>query len=325
MRHYRPRRAWLSWTKKLKQKQLVKQTKHDLRRVGRKVLKVATKVCVKAHRAAPFAIPDFAGTDAEETMLVEESFKELFLSSHSHPSTCDSDQHDQYFLESSTRTSAELHPTYPLKPLLDALWALPRDTMSILQFHVLRPSCKYSSCENLALSREEWIENRLRLFRQMDLFASLAGGFGAAVVEVVTKNPQSLATLCIPHARIFGTAHVLDHVRFFASKQPSYVVLQDLGSIEKAMSKILAKFFTNVNVHLLAIGKVLCSGSLSVLGEMYKTIFVPGYMYNVYIKLIKHCFMTMKTIAQNREGWTLMAYRKMLVATHTKKKMKSIR
>jgi hypothetical protein len=49
--------------------------------------------------------------------------------------------------------------------LLDALWDLPQDTMSILQSHLFQPSTKYSTTQNKALEREDWIENRLRVFR----------------------------------------------------------------------------------------------------------------------------------------------------------------
>jgi hypothetical protein len=98
--------------------------------------------------------------------------------------------------------------------LLDALWDLPRDTMSLLQLHILRPSSKYYTAENTSLKPQEWLENRLRVFRQLDLFASLAGGFGAAVLEVLNSNPQALKDLAIPHARIYGTAHASEKMAF---------------------------------------------------------------------------------------------------------------
>jgi hypothetical protein len=117
--------------------------------------------------------------------------------------------------------------------LLDALWDLPRDTMSILQFHLLRPSTKYSTKQNKVLERKDWIKNRLRVFRQQDLFASLAGGFGAAVIEVVSTNPTSLKRLSIPHARIYGTAHVSDKIGFLNSPVPTYVIREGKNKINE--------------------------------------------------------------------------------------------
>jgi len=45
--------------------------------------------------------------------------------------------------------------------LADALWDLPRDTMSMIQFNILRPSTKYRTISNQELTRQDWVDNRV--------------------------------------------------------------------------------------------------------------------------------------------------------------------
>ena len=111
--------------------------------------------------------------------------------------------------------------------LLDDLWEMPRDSMSLLQSHLFRPAEKYSDHQGFALTGPEWLANRLRILRQMDLFASLAGGLGSALLAVFCSNPSILRELGMPHARVMGTCHADDVIfasQIAMSKVYSYVI-----------------------------------------------------------------------------------------------------
>ena len=53
----------------------------------------------------------------------------------------------------------------------DALWELPRDTLSLLRTHLFCRREKYSSIQGYALAKDEWILNRLKVLQQLDIFA----------------------------------------------------------------------------------------------------------------------------------------------------------
>lgn len=117
--------------------------------------------------------------------------------------------------------------------------------MSLLQLHILRPSSKHYTAENTPLKLQEWLENRLRVFRQLDLFASLAGGFGAAVLEVLNSIPQALKDLAIPHARIYGTAHASEKMAFLQTLHLMYVIRQGRDETVASVKRIIATYTRN--------------------------------------------------------------------------------
>ncbi len=90
--------------------------------------------------------------------------------------------------------------------LVDALWALPRDSASILQTHLRRNSSRYSTKEGTAISESEWYENRLRVFHQLDVFTSLCSGFLRAVREQVIERAL-FSKVSFLDAKQFGTLY----------------------------------------------------------------------------------------------------------------------
>ena len=97
--------------------------------------------------------------------------------------------------------------------LVDSSWELPRDTLSILQTHLLRPKEKYSSVKELALTQREWVINRLRVLQRVDIFGSLAGAWGSAWLNEFLEKPDCLRTDCIwPSAASCGTMHVGENI-----------------------------------------------------------------------------------------------------------------
>lgn len=116
-----------------------------------------------------------------------------------------------------------LKPTEPdprpvsIRPLdvasLDAPWDMPRDTLSILHFHILRPFHMYQNSQGKMLKKDEWIVNRLRVLRQLDIFASLAGGLSSALSDLFHRDSTLLWRIIIPKSRVYGTLRADERVR----------------------------------------------------------------------------------------------------------------
>lgn len=62
----------------------------------------------------------------------------------------------------------------------DALWDLPRDSLSILQFHLRRPFAKYSTTTGQVFDEIQWMNGRFRVLQQLDIIACHAGALGGA-------------------------------------------------------------------------------------------------------------------------------------------------
>jgi hypothetical protein len=91
--------------------------------------------------------------------------------------------------------------------LVDALWSIPRDSISILHTHLLRNASKYSDSECKALTCKQWVQSRLRVLHQLDVFASLSGGLAAALMEQRIEKRHLLAKSTHPFADDYGTMH----------------------------------------------------------------------------------------------------------------------
>ena len=107
--------------------------------------------------------------------------------------------------------------------LVDGLWELPRDTLSILQTHLLRQREKYSSLEGLALTKREWVTDRLQIMQQLDIFGSLAGGWGSAWLAEFLRKPEGLLLKGFwPDSATFGSLHVGENVQMIGGS-PRYI------------------------------------------------------------------------------------------------------
>lgn len=100
----------------------------------------------------------------------------------------------------------------PKSTIADSLWELPRDTMSLLQTQLLRRRERFSSPAGYALTKGEWILNRLQILQQLDIFACLAGGMGLAWLAEFKEYPEDLRELVFPHADMYGTMHASERI-----------------------------------------------------------------------------------------------------------------
>ena len=89
--------------------------------------------------------------------------------------------------------------------IANALWNLPRDSLSLLQTHLLRRPEKYCNAEGLALTKEEWVLNRLKVLQQLDIFACLGGGLASAWLAQFEQYPEDLRELIFPDSEMYGT------------------------------------------------------------------------------------------------------------------------
>jgi hypothetical protein len=89
--------------------------------------------------------------------------------------------------------------------LVDALWSIPRDSISILHTHLLRDSSKYSNLQQKALNKQQWIQNRHRVLHQLDVFTSIIGALTAALMEQRTEKRHLLTKAIHPIAEDYGT------------------------------------------------------------------------------------------------------------------------
>ena len=121
---------------------------------------------------------------------------------------------------------ADLTKRQPDMMMFDKLWELPRDTLSVLQSHLLRPTHRYRSCDGRIVDEGEWIENRLRLIRQLYFFSIFAGGLGAALLDILHREPSVLSRVHIPKSHVFGTVRADEKVKVirFTSRHTAYII-----------------------------------------------------------------------------------------------------
>jgi hypothetical protein len=91
--------------------------------------------------------------------------------------------------------------------LIDALWSIPRDSISILYTHLLRDASQYSNLEQKMLTKQQWIQNRLRVLHRLDVFGSLCGALTAALMEQCLEKQHLLASSQHPLTQDFGTMY----------------------------------------------------------------------------------------------------------------------
>jgi hypothetical protein len=127
------------------------------------------------------------------------------------PSTIETRNRFQHFSELALcvgRLTSDVlgadHEEY-LAQAREALWDLPRDTLSILQFHLQRSAAKYRTAAGEALDQEQWMQSRARLLHQLSIFASLTGGLGAAIMNLFSKDPDLINRVKVPRAQAFGS------------------------------------------------------------------------------------------------------------------------
>jgi hypothetical protein len=116
----------------------------------------------------------------------------------------------------------------PLKSVdVDMLWLFPRVTLSLISSHIFCVRHHYFYEDGKIIDSGEWLINRLRLLRQLDIFASVAGGFGSSLAALFRQDPSLGRRLLIPHSGLYGTLSAREKLLTFpVAGTICHVVLQ---------------------------------------------------------------------------------------------------
>jgi hypothetical protein len=150
------------------------------------------------------------------------------------------------------------------------------------------------------------------------------------VIEVVSTNPESLKSLSIPHARIYGTAHVSDKISFLNYPVPTYVIREGRDEIKDFIRNLTQKFLQRLNLELSKLAN-LASALGAYLWEPFKIYYrtVISMMFRLSTRGLlfspSSAFKAMKSFLEDRNGWSLLDTEGMLVAVHLQKRMRSLR
>ncbi|KAH6880469.1 hypothetical protein B0T10DRAFT_609556 [Thelonectria olida] len=134
-------------------------------------------------------------------------------SSHDGQSVNTQPNWDELLLRQKPCTTSGDPPSQLNTQLVEMLWLFPRDTLSMLQSHLLRPYHAYRSLKGGILNQHEWVTNRLRAMRQLDMFASAAGSLGAALVDVFNQQTALLEQVVMPYSLIYGLVRADERIR----------------------------------------------------------------------------------------------------------------
>ena len=125
----------------------------------------------------------------------------------------------------------------------NALWDLPRDSLSILQYHLLRPSSKYSTITGQVIDETQWTQSRFRLLHQLDTIASYTGALGSALLDLFHREPKVMSKITIPKSRIFGSLRADEMVSIIRSgSMVVYVIARRKEGLAKALDQAATMF-----------------------------------------------------------------------------------
>ncbi|KAK3292179.1 uncharacterized protein B0H64DRAFT_445138 [Chaetomium fimeti] len=112
------------------------------------------------------------------------------------------------------------------------LWLMPGDTLSLLQFHLVRQAQKYHGQAGGA-----WIDNRLRVLQLLDIYGAFAGALGVSLFNLLQTNRELLGQVTIPHARVLGNMRADESVRVTRMLGSRRAVVYDItGRVPSAMA-----------------------------------------------------------------------------------------
>ena len=112
------------------------------------------------------------------------------------------------------------------------LWELPRDTLSILKYHMVRDRNNHIYVQqNGLLEARKWLENRLLLLQLADIFACMSASLGSCLLNLFRNNPSLVNRVVLPKARILGSMRAGERVRIIhlPGRQTVYMIRSQLS------------------------------------------------------------------------------------------------
>ena len=160
----------------------------------------------------------------------------------------------------------------------NALWDLPRDSLSILQYHLIRPSSRYSTTSGQAFDETQWSQSRLRALQQLDTIASYTGALGSALLDLFHREPNIASKVAIPKSRIFGSLRADEKARIIRSgNMVGYVISRRQERLTEALGHAEKKF-NAIRMSLEKFCVAVPRTSLLLLMQAHKSLESPEYI-----------------------------------------------
>ncbi|KAK3987530.1 hypothetical protein QBC44DRAFT_245812 [Cladorrhinum sp. PSN332] len=123
--------------------------------------------------------------------------------------------------------------------LADHLWQMPGDSLSLLQFHLLRPPHKYGGRGNRISDETAWNRHRFRVLTLLDILASFTGALGNSLYNVFKNNPDTLSKITLPPARVLGNVNANETLRIIDKLGPRWVFYEINNRVPNAMNTVV--------------------------------------------------------------------------------------
>ncbi|KAL8649145.1 MAG: hypothetical protein Q9226_005696 [Calogaya cf. arnoldii] len=214
----------------------------------------------------------------------------------------------------------------------DSLWDLPRDSLSILQHHLLRPFARYSTVNGRLLDESQWTKGRLRVLKQLDTIACYAGALGSTLLDMFYREPGMIPQITIPKSRIFGSLRSDEKVRLIRSSDMVHYIITKRqeqstwsGDVPERMFEAIQR--TSERCFRCAGIKVFNSQMFrSMLMDILKTAaeqygILGGYQSDK--SAIEYYWKGMQII--NRDNWVYIRFGELLIAHQIFRKSKNVR
>ncbi|RYP48539.1 hypothetical protein DL768_005578 [Monosporascus sp. mg162] len=138
---------------------------------------------------------------------------------------------------------------------VEQLWLMPNDSLSLLQFHLLRQPHKYRASSKNRLQHEEWLKNRdalnsplrgkewlrnrLAVMQLLDVFASFTGALGVSLFNLFVREPQLLKHITIPPSRVLGNMRADEKLRILRGLGSRGVIYDITNRVPNAMAQVV--------------------------------------------------------------------------------------
>ncbi|RYO88022.1 hypothetical protein DL764_008781 [Monosporascus ibericus] len=122
---------------------------------------------------------------------------------------------------------------------VEQLWFMPNDSLSLLQFHLLRQPHKYRDLSKKPLRDKEWLKNRLAVMQLLDVFASFTGALGVFLFNLFVREPQLLKLITIPPSRVLGNMRADEKLRILRGLGSRGVIYDITNRGSSAMAQVV--------------------------------------------------------------------------------------
>ncbi|KAL9024576.1 MAG: hypothetical protein Q9196_006420 [Gyalolechia fulgens] len=211
----------------------------------------------------------------------------------------------------------------------DALWDLPRDSLSILQFHLSRSHAKYYTISGRQFDGAAWIDGRLRVLQQLDIIGCFTGALGSALIDLFHREPEMVSKVTIPKSRIFGSLRADEKVRLIRSGPfVTYIIFQRRHSFNKFEHRLLEALQQRLTQHPGAIASSTKVFKILIL-EMLRTACATSWLSASPdltfsgIPLLETSLKTLDVI--QRDNWIYVHLGKFVIAHQIFKRSKNLR